>query len=149
MCNFPTQHLSFTKSLLLFVCRHLKYTDDTTSRDSDSLIQDYGGAGLGVGNGSNGLGGGHRNNNMPIYYSTTTGGSGSSNVHYTTCWRHPKVRENWRTVLAAFALLFVGTGLVIMGAFSISETNNTSQGKSSLVDHILFECVDELILTFV
>lgn len=36
-------------------------------------------------------------------------------------------------VLAAFALLFVGTGLVIMGAFSISETNNTSQGEPILI----------------
>lgn len=70
------------------------------------------------------------NNNLPIYYSTTTGGGSSAN--YTTCWRHPKVRENWRTVLAAFALLFVGTGLVIMGAFSLSENNNTSQGESQI-----------------
>lgn len=93
--------------------RQLKYADDTTSRDSDSLIQDYNT-------------GPNNNNNLPIYFSTTTGGSGT---HYTTCWRHPKVRENWRTVLAAFALLFVGTGLVVMGAFTLSETSNTSQGE--------------------
>lgn len=77
-------------------------------------------------NGNGGHPGGTGNNNLPIYYSTTTGGSASTN---TTCWRHPKVRENWRTVLAAFALLFVGTGLVVMGAFSLSETSNTSQGE--------------------
>lgn len=97
--------------------RHLsKYADDTTSRDSDSLIQDSNGGSL-------------TGNNLPIYYSTTTTTAGSGNSHYSTCWRHPKVRENWRTVLAAFALLFVGTGLVIMGAFSLADANNTSQGK--------------------
>lgn len=102
--------------------RQLKYTDDTTSRDSDSLIQEY----SMNSNGNGGHPGGTGNNNLPIYYSTTTGGGASTN---TTCWRHPKVRENWRTVLAAFALLFVGTGLVVMGAFSLSETSNTSQGE--------------------
>lgn len=89
--------------------------EDTTSRDSDSLIQEYT-------NGSTGI----ANNNLPIYYSTTTGGAPNNN--YTSCWRHPKVRDNWRTVLAAVTLLLVGTGLVIMGAFAVSEPNNTSQG---------------------
>ncbi|XP_049290486.1 transmembrane protein 134 isoform X1 [Anopheles funestus] len=74
---------------------HLKYTDDTTSRDSDSLIQEYG----------------HL----------------SSSESYTYCWRHPKVRENWRTVLAAIALLIIGTGLIAMGAYALVEPHNGSQ----------------------
>ncbi|XP_055380686.1 transmembrane protein 134 [Condylostylus longicornis] len=76
--------------------RNYKYTDDTTSRDSDSLIQEYG--------------------NL------------SSNNTHTYCWNHPKVRENWRTVLAAVTLLLVGTGLVIMGVFSVADPASSSQG---------------------
>ncbi|XP_058056882.1 transmembrane protein 134 isoform X2 [Anopheles bellator] len=75
--------------------RNLKYTDDTTSRDSDSLIQEYG----------------HL----------------SASDTYTYCWRHPKVRENWRTVLAATALLIIGTGLIAMGAYALAEPHNGSQ----------------------
>ncbi|XP_039429107.1 transmembrane protein 134 isoform X1 [Culex pipiens pallens] len=74
----------------------LKYTDDTTSRDSDSLIQEYG----------------------------NLSGTGE---HYSYCWRHPKVRENWRTVLAAVTLLVIGTGLIAMGAYAIAEPHNGSQ----------------------
>jgi len=37
------------------------------------------------------------------------------------------VRENWRTVLAAFTLLVVGTGLFVMGTFAIADPQNTSQ----------------------
>ncbi|XP_016996424.2 transmembrane protein 134 isoform X1 [Drosophila takahashii] len=73
-----------------------KYAEDTTSRDSDSLIQEYG--------------------NLPTEETNTY------------CWRHPKVRENWRTVLAAFTLLVVGTGLFVMGTFAIADPQNTSQG---------------------
>lgn len=52
--------------------------DTTSSRDSDSLIQEY--------------------INVPqtdLY----------SSYH---CWNHPKIRENWRTVLAAITLLIIG-----------------------------------------
>lgn len=73
-----------------------KYSEDTTSRDSDSLIQEYG--------------------NLPAEHTDTS------------CWRHPKVRENWRTVLAAVTLLLVGTGLFVMGAFAVADPANTSQG---------------------
>lgn len=83
----------YIPSLITF--RTLKYTDDTTSRDSDSLIQEYG--------------------NL------------SSSDTYTYCWRHPKVRENWRTVLAAATLLVIGTGLIAMGAYAIAEPHNGSQ----------------------
>ncbi|KAL5292283.1 TMEM134 family protein [Megaselia abdita] len=71
--------------------------DDTTSRDSDSLIQEYG--------------------NISSEDETTT-----------SCWRHPKVRENWRTVLAAVTLLLVGIFLVVMGAFAVADPANNSQG---------------------
>ena len=30
-------------------------------------------------------------------------------------WFHPKVRENWRVFFAAFGLLLIGTGLIVMG----------------------------------
>lgn len=81
--------------------RTLKYTDDTTSRDSDSLIQEYG--------------------NL------------STNDVNTYCWRHPKVRENWRTVLAAFLLLIIGVVLVVMGIYAIANPLSTSQGVVFLV----------------
>lgn len=54
-------------------------------------------------------------------------GNLSSNDTYTYCWRHPKVRENWRTVLAAATLLVIGTGLIAMGAYAIAEPHNGSQ----------------------
>lgn len=70
--------------------------DDTTSRDSDSLIQEY--------------------INVP------------PTDLYTHCWNHPKIRENWRTVLAAVTLLIIGIVLVIMGIFSIANPANGSRG---------------------
>ncbi|XP_059613476.1 transmembrane protein 134 [Phlebotomus argentipes] len=76
--------------------RSFKYPDDTTSRDSDSLIQDYGAL--------------------------------SAGDTYTYCWRHPKVRENWRTVLAAVTLLIVGTALVVIGTYAVAKPSNGSQG---------------------
>lgn len=30
-------------------------------------------------------------------------------------WRHPKVRDNWKVMLAAFALLVTGLGLLVTG----------------------------------
>ncbi|XP_062708303.1 transmembrane protein 134 isoform X2 [Aedes albopictus] len=54
-------------------------------------------------------------------------GNLSSSDTYTYCWRHPKVRENWRTVLAAATLLVIGTGLIAMGAYAIAEPHNGSQ----------------------
>lgn len=70
--------------------------DDTTSRDSDSLIQEY--------------------INVP-----------PSDL-YTHCWNHPKIRENWRTVLAAVTLLIIGIGLLTMGVISIAAPANGSRG---------------------
>lgn len=88
-------------SKLLFVClfsyRNNKFAaDDTTSRDSDSLIQEY--------------------INVP------------PTDLYTHCWNHPKIRENWRTVLAAVTLLIIGIILVTMGIFSIANPANSSRG---------------------
>ncbi|XP_075219205.1 uncharacterized protein LOC142323453 [Lycorma delicatula] len=62
----------------------LKFSDDTLSRDSDSLIHDGG------------------------YY---TGFFDPSQA----CWHHPKIKENWKMVLAAVLLLIIGTGLLITG----------------------------------
>lgn len=78
-----------------FKTRDSKYSDDTTSRDSDSLIQEYGAA-------------------TPDLY-----------AH---CWQHPKVRENYRTVLAAVTLLIVGLVLVVMGVFALTHPQSGSQG---------------------
>ncbi|CAM1325771.1 TMEM134 (predicted) [Pycnogonum litorale] len=30
-------------------------------------------------------------------------------------WKHPKVKENWKIVVAAFVLLFIGLGLIVAG----------------------------------
>ncbi|XP_031619111.1 uncharacterized protein LOC116338147 isoform X2 [Contarinia nasturtii] len=68
-------------------CRNNKFAaEDTTSRDSDSLIQEY--------------------INVP------------QTDLYTHCWNHPKIRENWRTVLAA----------VCLGIVSIANPANGSRG---------------------
>lgn len=81
----------------LFDDRNNKFAaDDTTSRDSDSLIQEY--------------------INVP------------PTDLYTHCWNHPKIRENWRTVLAAVTLLIIGIVLVTMGIFSIANPANSSRG---------------------
>lgn len=47
---------------------------------------------------------------------------------YPHCWNHPKIRENWRTVLAAVLLLVIGIVLVTMGIFAIANPANSSQG---------------------
>ncbi|XP_031619120.1 transmembrane protein 134 isoform X3 [Contarinia nasturtii] len=70
--------------------------EDTTSRDSDSLIQEY--------------------INVP------------QTDLYTHCWNHPKIRENWRTVLAAVTLLIIGVVLVCLGIVSIANPANGSRG---------------------
>lgn len=71
-------------------------SDDTTSRDSDSLIQEYA--------------------NVP------------PTDLYKHCWNHPKIRENWRTVLAAVFLLVIGIVLFALGIYSIAKPTNSSQG---------------------
>lgn len=73
--------------------RHYKYNEDTTSRDSDSLIQEYG--------------------NL------------STLERNTYCWRHPKVRENWKIVLGAVLLTIIGCSLITLGIFVYSS--NSSQ----------------------
>lgn len=91
--------MCFTNSLSLR-CRTYKCADDTTSRDSDSLIQDYMSA----------------NQTTDVY-----------------CWKHPRVKENWKTVLAAVALLLFGIGLLCTGLFAIAEPNHGIQGVVFLV----------------
>lgn len=62
----------------------LKITNDSLSKDSDSLIQSD-------------------------VYGKDKYDSRSS------WWKHPKVKENWKVMLAAFGLLFIGLGLLITG----------------------------------
>lgn len=45
-----------------------------------------------------------------------------------SCFRHPKVRENWRMVLAASTLLVVGIGLLVTGALAFAEPQSGLQG---------------------
>ncbi|XP_040579738.1 transmembrane protein 134 [Lepeophtheirus salmonis] len=33
-------------------------------------------------------------------------------------WNHPKIRDNWKIVLASFCLLIVGLGLIIVGVIT-------------------------------
>ncbi|XP_076256362.1 transmembrane protein 230 [Rhynchophorus ferrugineus] len=73
-----------------------------TSRDSDSLIQDY--------------------------YDC----SSDENLH-RSCFKHPKVRENWRMVLAATTLLIIGTGLLVTGTLTLSEPNSGLQASVFLL----------------
>ncbi|XP_060533327.1 transmembrane protein 134 [Cylas formicarius] len=73
-----------------------------TSRDSDSLIQDY--------------------------YEC----SSEENLP-RSCFKHPKVRENWRMVLAATTLLIIGVGLLITGTLTLSEPNSGLQASVFLL----------------
>jgi uncharacterized membrane protein HdeD (DUF308 family) len=50
-----------------------------------------------------------------------------------SCLRHPKVRENWRMVLAAVTLLIIGVGLLTTGAVSLAEPNSGLQGSVFLL----------------
>ncbi|KDR22427.1 uncharacterized protein LOC110826896 [Zootermopsis nevadensis] len=77
-----------TASTITSTAPRFKTSDDATSRDSDSLIQD-GGFYTGM-------------------FDPTQSG-----------WRHPKIRENWKMVLAAVVLLIVGIGLLVTGAVVI------------------------------
>jgi hypothetical protein len=45
-----------------------------------------------------------------------------------SCFRHPKVRENWRMVLAATTLLFIGLGLLATGTLALAEPQAGLQG---------------------
>ncbi|EFA04989.1 transmembrane protein 134 [Tribolium castaneum] len=50
-----------------------------------------------------------------------------------SCFRHPKVRENWRMVLAAVTLLIIGVGLLTTGTISLAEPNSGLQGSVFLL----------------
>lgn len=50
-----------------------------------------------------------------------------------SCFTHPKVRENWRMVLAATLLLFIGAGLIIVGALALVDPNAGLQGAVFLL----------------
>lgn len=45
-----------------------------------------------------------------------------------SCFQHPKVRENWRMVLAAATLLVVGIGLLATGTLALAEPESGLQG---------------------
>jgi hypothetical protein len=68
----------------------------TTSLDSTSLIQG------GAGDGGGGPGG---------------GGNISANGK-AWWWRHPRVRQNWKMVLAAAVLVLMGFGLILTGTIA-------------------------------
>lgn len=55
-------------------------------------------------------------------------GGGSLESGSRSCWSHPKVRENWRMVLAASTLLVVGVGLLATGALALAEPESGLQG---------------------
>lgn len=71
--------------------KQCRLPEDTTSQDSASLIQE---AGHG-------------------YY------SGPAQQKFW--WKHPKIRENWKMVLAAFLLVLIGSGLFVTGIVAYIE----------------------------
>ncbi|KAG5874754.1 hypothetical protein JTB14_013119 [Gonioctena quinquepunctata] len=50
-----------------------------------------------------------------------------------SCLQHPKVRENWRMVLAAATLLIIGLGLLMTGTITLAEPNSGLQGAVFLL----------------
>lgn len=79
----------------------LRLPDDAMSKDSDSLIN-------------------AANYYSPEKYDPRNG-----------WWKHPKVKENWKIVLAAFVLLIIGLGLLVSGV--IVEVIPTKAGYKGLV----------------
>lgn len=76
------------------------------SRDSDSLIQDcYGGGDI-----------------------ASCADSSPTHHHHLSCFRHPKVRENWRMVFAATCLLVLGIILIGFGTVTLAESHKRLQG---------------------
>lgn len=59
-------------------------------------------------------------------------GASQENLH-RSCFRHPKVRENWRMVLAATTLLFIGIGLLATGTMALAEPEAGLQGAVFLL----------------
>ncbi|XP_018324928.1 transmembrane protein 134-like [Agrilus planipennis] len=53
-------------------------------------------------------------------------------VHYP-CYKHPKVQENWRMVLAAVTLLLIGVGLLATGILAFAEPRAGLQGTVFLL----------------
>lgn len=51
----------------------------------------------------------------------------------TFCCTHPKVRENWRMVLAAVTLLIIGIGLLATGAMALADPDAGLQGAVFLL----------------
>ncbi|KAL1129754.1 hypothetical protein AAG570_012698, partial [Ranatra chinensis] len=45
-----------------------------------------------------------------------------------SCWQHPKIRENWKMVLAATVLLIIGIGLLATGLVVVFLPNTGLQG---------------------
>lgn len=63
---------------------------------------------------------------------------GSSQENITrSCLRHPKVRENWRMVLAATTLLFIGIGLLAVGALALTDPDGGLQGAVFLLTGLI------------
>lgn len=57
----------------------------------------------------------------------------SQDLESTSCFQHPKIRENWRMVLAAVTLLFIGIGLLITGTLALAEPQAGLQGAVFLL----------------
>ncbi|KAB0791484.1 hypothetical protein PPYR_03294 [Photinus pyralis] len=54
-------------------------------------------------------------------------------ISNTSCFQHPKIRENWRMVLAATTLLFIGIGLLTTGTLALAEPQAGLQGAVFLL----------------
>lgn len=58
---------------------------------------------------------------------------GAGQEYGRSCFKHPKVRENWRMVLAATLLLLIGTGLIVIGALALADPSAGLQGAVFLL----------------
>ena len=63
--------------------------------------------------------------------SRTTGGGGSGKGWW---WRHPRVRQNWKMVVAAAFLVLLGFGLILTGtiAYLLPSLEGVQAGCISL-----------------
>lgn len=93
--------------------------DPPLQGDNASLIQNS----LGINGSSKGsTGGGYYEGPPPVKY----------------WWRHPKIRQNWKVMTAAFCLCFIGTGLFLGGIVAYAlPTVSGFQGAVFLIAGII------------
>lgn len=126
-------------------CKQKRFSiDDAFEEETDEAIRVYGTVGTPTSNGPSGDCVGTKiENGRAFKFSNDARDSdsliqdcydgSSQDFAGRSCFAHPKVRENWRMVLAATLLLLIGGGLIVIGAFALADKNAGLQGAVFLL----------------